>query len=554
MDFGRLGGFCVWVAFSMTTMICSLSDEELWSGIDRQAPEVEQHLATCSACRERAGHLRAGIGALAHAATPPVQPLPERIGAYRIIRRLGEGGMGIVYEGEQETPKRLVAIKVVRGGPLADEYRVRLFRREAQTLARLRHPAIGAIYEAGCTDNGQHFFAMELVRGTPLNEYVRKEKTRRRVRLELFRSVCSAIHYAHQRGVIHRDVKPTNIIVDADGKPKILDFGLARITDDDGGATTMTSAGRLMGTLPYMSPEESKGSTDDIDVRSDVYSLGVVLYELMTDQLPYTVRRAALPEAVRTICEDAPRRPSALDRSLRGDLETICLKALEKERGRRYQSAAELAEDVERFLSDQPILARRASVFYRLSKFVVRHRLFFFFALASVAVVTIGRLLVDREMEQGHRASQANVFDLQDLEVAVIENKLAEALDAASKPDEAEPHYRNALTTFLRLDRAERIGPTAWALAVLILDREDPPPSDAAYEDAESFLLEALDAFSADPKGTWPRQRDILMRLQFLYGPDVWNEQELLSDINDRLEFVEAVIEGRNRPRTQPMR
>jgi tetratricopeptide (TPR) repeat protein/predicted Ser/Thr protein kinase len=315
------------------------------------------------------------VGRGAEGADVPELRHPEFIGQYRIVSILGSGSMGIVYEAEQQNPKRPVALKVVRGGQYVDRHYLRLFQREAQTLARLKHPAIAGIYEAGHTEDGQHYFAMELVRGVRLREFVQSQSLDRRARLKLFGKICDAINYAHQRGVIHRDIKPSNILIDRNGKPKILDFGVARITEGDMAVTTVvTDVGRVQGTLAYMSPEQTRGNPDEIDLRSDVYSLGIVLYELLTDQLPYDVARSALPETVRAICEEPPRRPSLWDRSLRGDLETIMLKALAKEPSRRYQSAAALAEDVDRFLTHQPILARPPGAVYQFRKLVARHK------------------------------------------------------------------------------------------------------------------------------------------------------------------------------------
>ena len=327
--------------------------------------------------------------------------MPERIGDYRILGILGEGGMGVVYEAEQASPKRRVAIKVVRGGEFVDETRVRMFQREAETLARLKHPNIGAIYESGRTPDGQHFFAMELVRGETLDLYLAKRPapTRSgeiRFRLALLRKIAAAVNYAHQKGVIHRDLKPANIVITDEADPdatatesdsilagsdlpdvKILDFGLARITEGDVAAATMTTEiGIIKGTLPYMAPEQARGDSAEIDVRADVYALGVILYEMLSGRRPYDVARRALIEAVRVICEEKPASLQTGPGSgvIDPDIETIVGKALEKETDRRYGSAAEFAGDIGRFLTSQPIFARPPSAVYQLRKLVSRHR------------------------------------------------------------------------------------------------------------------------------------------------------------------------------------
>lgn len=337
------------------------------------------------------------------------------IGDYRIIRKIGEGGMGIVYEAEQQNPRRAVALKVIRGGFHADEYHIKLFEREIQALARLKHPGIADIYESGRSDEGQIFFAMELVRGTSLLEFVRRRKFSQdnlpfnvEEQLELFRKICEVVSYAHQRGVIHRDLKPDNILVtdESEGQSgsgsmttkvgvKILDFGLARITDPDVvGTDQLSKAGQIKGTLQYMSPEQVLGKPDEIDVRSDVYSLGVILYEMLTDQLPYDVSQVLIPEAVRIIIEQQPKTPSIVWNETHGegrkrsgkidkDVETIVLKALEKDPERRYQSVQAMSDDIERFLTNKPILARPASAFYQFRKLVARHKA----AFASVAII-----------------------------------------------------------------------------------------------------------------------------------------------------------------------
>ncbi|MBD3237836.1 MAG: tetratricopeptide repeat protein [Candidatus Eisenbacteria bacterium] len=340
-------------------------------------------------------------------------PAEQWIAGYRILGRLGEGGMGIVFEAEQQEPRRTVALKVIRGGAAVDAYTAQLFQREVATLARLRHPNIAAIYDAGCTAEGQRYFAMELVRGVPLDAYVsarpidpRHRKAGLRERLELFLQICDAIHSAHQRGVIHRDLKPGNILVidapatgegdlrsetrvrRAGPEVKILDFGLARIVDAEAsGDSVVTMAGQISGTLGYMSPEQARGNPDEIDLRTDVYALGVVLFEVLTGERPYATDAPALPEAIRQISETPPRRPSALQPMLAGDLETILLKALEKEPARRYQSVLALAEDVERHLADQPILARPPSTVYQLRKLVARHRTPFAFGVGLLTVL-----------------------------------------------------------------------------------------------------------------------------------------------------------------------
>ena len=297
------------------------------------------------------------------------------IGRYRIIRLLGEGGMGAVYEAEQDQPRRRVALKLIRGA-LASAELLRRFEQESQALGRLHHPGIAQIYEAGSAEAGfgiQPFFAMELIDGQPLVDFANGHRLGLRQRLQLMIQVCDAVQHAHQRGFIHRDLKPGNILVEESGQPKILDFGLARATDSDAAATRQTDMGQLLGTLAYMSPEQVLADPLLVDTRTDVYALGVILYELLAGKMPYTVSRQ-LHEAVQTIQQVDPARLSAVSRAYRGDIETIVAKALEKDKNRRYASAEALAGDLRRYLEDQPITAKPASTSYQLRKFARRHK------------------------------------------------------------------------------------------------------------------------------------------------------------------------------------
>ncbi len=423
------------------------------------------------------------VGAEGPIPSAPTGDLPKTIGRYRILGKLGEGGMGIVYEAEQQDPRRKVALKVVRGGRFVDEGTIRMFRREAETLARLQHPNIGGIYESGRTEDGQHFFAMELVMGENLDKYLAKRPKvmtpdEIRFRLALFRRIADAVHYAHQRGVIHRDLKPSNIIISRESGSessvhtppsvasvsgirvpdlKILDFGLARITEGDVHATQVTEVGVIKGTLPYMSPEQARGNAEAIDVRTDVYALGVILYEMLSSSKPYDVSRASLMEAVRVICEEQPR---SLRNSISGtrridpDIETVVGKALEKDAERRYGSAWAMAEDIERYLASQPILARPPSTMYQLQKFASRNRALVA-GLAAVFVVLTAGIVVSSL--QAIRASKAEALAKSRMEraesaeaVASEQRRDAEAARVTAEQQRAEAETQKAVAEIER--------------------------------------------------------------------------------------------------------
>lgn len=290
--------------------------------------------------------------------------LGRRLGPYLINSHLADGGMGSVYHAVRvDDYRQEVAIKVIKHGVASRELQQR-FHNERQVLAALQHPHLARLLDGGATQEGLPYLVMEFVPGLPLHRHCQTHKLNVSARLRLFAGVCAAVHYAHQRGVIHRDLKPGNILVDQLGNPRVLDFGVARIlsrahqTDSPQAESPQTRQGELLGTVPYMSPEQVSGMTAEVDVRSDVYALGIVLYELLAGRLPYDVRGKALPEAMRTITEVDIKPLGAHDPRLRGDLETIAARALEKDKDRRYQSAAELAEEVERYLRDEPIRAR----------------------------------------------------------------------------------------------------------------------------------------------------------------------------------------------------
>src|SRR5215208_2258846 len=359
---------------------------------------------------------------------------PSRIGPYRILGVLGTGGMGVVYLAEQLEPvHREVAVKVLRAFDDSGLVVAR-FNAERQALAVLDHPNITKVYDAGITENGWPYFVMECVTGVPLGEYVNTHVLSLGERLKLFGQVCRAVQHAHQKGIIHRDIKPSNILVATfENAPvcKVIDFGIAKATGGDTGAR-LTQTGTNVGTPAYMSPEQALPSNLDVDTRSDIYSLGVVLYELLAGILPFetslpamrimahhigvesvapSVRVAALPpETQARLAARCGTDAPGLVRALKGDLDWITLKALEKERDRRYQTATELAADIERHLSHRPVSASPPRRMYLARKFVRRHRLGVAFAATTALLILGGAAAI---VVQARRVSVARAVAVQ---------------------------------------------------------------------------------------------------------------------------------------------
>ena len=300
----------------------------------------------------------------------------DAIKGYRILERLEEGGQAVVYRAVQEAANRTVALKVLLHGPFATAQQQRRFEREIELAANLQHPNIVTIFDSGVAQ-GQYYFAMEYVSGRVLDRYVLEEQMSLRAKMTLFAKVCGAIAHAHQHAVMHRDLKPGNILVDGEGEPHVLDFGLAKTTevdeDTDGSVLRASVTGQIVGTLAYMSPEQAAGNTRAVDVRTDVYSLGVMFYSALTNTFPYDVSGSPL-EILQNIQEADPVRFSKTTRRLDSDIEAIVLKCLAKEPHRRYHSAAELQSDIERWLNGFPVVARSDSSIYLLRKLISRHR------------------------------------------------------------------------------------------------------------------------------------------------------------------------------------
>ena len=401
------------------------------------------------------------------APTPAEKP-GDRIGRYKLLQQIGEGGCGVVYMAEQAEPvRRRVALKVIKLGMDTRQVIAR-FEAERQALAMMDHPNIARVLDAGATDAGRPYFVMELVRGIKITDYCDQQKLSTRQRLDLFVQVCQAVQHAHQKGVIHRDLKPSNILVtEQDGKavPKIIDFGIAKattaapLTDK----TLFTAFEQFIGTPAYMSPEQAGLGGLDVDTRSDVYSLGVLLYELLTGKQPFdsvALRRSAIDEILRTIREQEPPRPSAslttlteqeltiaaqrrqtepakFSNLLRGDLDWIVMKCLAKERARRYETANGLASDIRHHLNCEPVLARPPSRLYEFQRTVRRHK--YGFAAASVvfAALSLGlgiviwslaqeraaRLRADNEAAKSRETANFAINTIEDLDSIIMQSQ-----------------------------------------------------------------------------------------------------------------------------------
>jgi non-specific serine/threonine protein kinase/serine/threonine-protein kinase len=526
-------------------------------------PELVRRIRRLLDAQERAVHEDdETLPTLGMPFAPALDPEPDRIGPYRVLERIGEGGMGVVYAAEQREPfHRRVAIKVIKPGMESKEVITR-FGIERRAMAMMDHPGVAKALDAGVTERGRPYFVMELVKGLPLIEYCARQRLSLRERLELFAEVCSAIRHAHHRGVIHRDLKPSNILVTLlDGRPapKVIDFGIARaIASPLTERTLITEQGKVMGTPDYMAPEQAGLRGMDVDTRADVYSLGVILYELVTGVLPFdpkALRAEGNAEALRIIREVDPPRPSARlmelaregrapaetasrARAVRGEFDWIVMRALEKDPTRRYGTASALAEDIERYLADRPVLAGPPSAAYALLKFVKRHRvataliaLVLFSAAVGIVGLTIGlararhaeelarrravlsqaaagfleRVLFQGDPEfQGGSVSLLQVMDdagrLIEEDLAPypeVEASVREALGVAYRRrslfERAAPHLRRSLE--IRRELFGEFSPETASASIAVADLRF--EHEGSIVDALSLLGRATDAYEA---------------------------------------------------------
>jgi serine/threonine protein kinase len=442
------------------------------------------------------GSIYAGRGHATAIHQPTIAECPGMdIGPYKLVQQIGEGGFGVVFLAEQSSPvKRRVALKIIKPGMDTREVIAR-FEVERQALAMMDHPCIAKVYDAGATENGRPYFVMELVQGVPITEYCDQCNLTTKERLELFVTVCQAVQHAHQKGVIHRDIKPTNVLVaiqDGRPAPKIIDFGVAKaINQQLTDRTLMTAYAQIIGTPLYMSPEQAELSPLGVDTRSDIYSLGVLLYELLAGTTPFDKDRlhaASYDELLRIIREEEPPRPSAristlaadlattlaehrrtdvrrLQQTVRGELDWIAMKCLEKERNRRYDSVGSLASDIERYLHDEPVLACPPSTLYRLRKYARRNKVALAFGTLLVAGCTYlaySNAAIKREREAKtaalsqattpeDRVRLAEILTNQSRTIIGAEDAKRLAMDAAARTEEAHRHIRQAIEAYDRV-------------------------------------------------------------------------------------------------------
>ena len=499
-------------------LVCPACGKALPLPASTDSPDTERVAAQASTVVDP--EQNSGDPASGPAPAERTSPLPEstdtgvafdpatgaEFGKYRIIRRIGYGGMGEVFEAEQERPARRVALKILPSGRLASPNSRERFLREATAVALLDHPYIVPIYDSGEADDGTLYYTMELVKGAPLDTFASNAELRRESVLRLFIRVCEGVQAAHQRGVIHRDLKPANIFVDADGFPRILDFGLAKIVAENlDGATQLTRDGHVMGTPAFMAPEQLKGEAAEVDTRSDLYALGVILYRLIVGEYPYRAARAPV-EMLRQVTMGPPLRPRAVDRTIPIDLAAILLKAIAVEKDRRYQSALEFARDLERFLADEPVEAQLPTTMYKLTKLIVRNRfacaISATFTVILVAVLTVSFLRLSaarhRAEEQRDRAFSAEVSATSAGKAEARHRRIAEerAQQLTERSSELAGRIDDAYWEAQR--RFAHIGDPIARLTMAVTAREW--ASDHKIESSRPWTDVARDALERSPK------------------------------------------------------